>query len=144
MTSDPRAVLLDALQRSDRPMAVVPRADLRRLLEAQAAETASTDIAAAPARAAAAHREDLAQLRALKRVLTERLALLLDGQPPPGPCLGERESLSDLLEKLSRITGRLIPLERHVHALDILPAGDDDAEASPTTAVFALPDNGRG
>lgn len=143
MTADPRATLLDALQRSDRPRVVVNRTDLRRLLEA-GFDTGPPDTPSSPARAAAAHREDLAQLRTLKRVLTERLALLLDGRPPPGPCLGERESLSDLLEKLSRITGRLIPLERHVHALDSLPPADDDAEANPAVAVFALPDNGRG
>jgi len=143
MSPDPRAALLRAVERSDRPSVVVRRDDLRRLLASgQGAPTPETPPPEAPARiAAAAHREDLARLRALKQVLTERLGLLLDGQPPPGPCLGERESISDLLEKLSRITGRLIPLERHVHALDTAPPPDDNAP-SPI-AIFALPENGR-
>lgn len=64
------------------------------------------------------HRRDLLQLHGLKRVLADRLATLLQGGDPGGLCLGERESAGDLLEKLSRVTGRLVPLERQAHNLD--------------------------
>lgn len=64
------------------------------------------------------HRRDLEQLHGLKRILAGRLAQLLDGIKPDGPCLGERETLGDLLEKLSRVTARLIPLERQAFSLD--------------------------
>ena len=64
------------------------------------------------------HRKDLQQLHALQRIMAERLSQVLDGIPPEGPCLGERESPSDLLEKLSRVTARLIPLARQAHNLD--------------------------
>lgn len=64
------------------------------------------------------HRRDLQQLHALKRIIAGRLAEYLQGGKPDGPCLGERESPGDLLEKLSRVTTRLIPLERQAHNLD--------------------------
>ena len=64
------------------------------------------------------HRKDLQQLHGLKRVLMDRLAVVLHGGTPEGPCLGDKESPGDLLEKLSRISARLIPLERQAHNLD--------------------------
>lgn len=64
------------------------------------------------------HRKDIKQLHGLKRVLADRLSVVLHGGEPDGPCLGEKESPSDLLEKLSRVTARLIPLERQAHNLD--------------------------
>ncbi len=67
------------------------------------------------------HRKDLQQLHGLKRVLAERLSTYMQGVSPDGPCLGEKESPGDLLEKLSRITARLIPLERQAHNLDAEP-----------------------
>ena len=67
------------------------------------------------------HRRDLQQLHGLKRVLADRLAIVLQGGNPDGPCLGDKESPGDLLEKLSRITSRLIPLERQAHNLDAAP-----------------------
>ena len=69
------------------------------------------------------HRRDLLQLHGLKRVLADRLSVILDGGDPGGVCLGSKESPGDLLEKLSRVTARLIPLERQAHNLD---AGTDD------------------
>lgn len=74
------------------------------------------------------HRRDLQQLHGLKRILAERLSQHLEGVTPDGPCLGERESPGDLLEKLSRVTSRLIPLERQAHSLDAAPE-DAAAEA---------------
>lgn len=67
------------------------------------------------------HRRDLQQLHGLKRVLADRLATVLQGGRPDGPCLGDKESPGDLLEKLSRVTARLIPLERQAHNLDAEP-----------------------
>lgn len=64
------------------------------------------------------HRRDLEQLHGLKRVLSTRLATYLAGGEADGPFLGDKESPGDLLEKLSRITARLIPLERQAHNLD--------------------------
>lgn len=64
------------------------------------------------------HRRDLSQLHGLKRVLADRLATILEGGDPGGVCLGDKESAGDLLEKLSRVTARLIPLERQAHSLD--------------------------
>lgn len=69
------------------------------------------------------HRGDLKQLHGLKRVLADRLAIVLEGGDPMGLCLGERESPGDLLEKLSRVTSRLIPLERQAFNLDANPDG---------------------
>lgn len=67
------------------------------------------------------HRRDLNQLHGIKRVLADRLATLLEGGDPGGRCLGDKESPGDLLEKLSRVTARLIPLERQAHNLDAEP-----------------------
>lgn len=74
------------------------------------------------------HRKDLQQLHGLKRVLADRLSVYLQGGAPDGPCLGDKESPGDLLEKLSRITSRLIPLERQAHNLDAEP--EDIAKAA--------------
>lgn len=89
------------------------------------------------------HRKDLTQLHGLKRVLMDRLAQVLQGVTPEGPCMGEKESPGDLLEKLSRVTTRLIPLERQAHNLDAAE-GDPPAAGGTTVSIFALPDNGRG
>lgn len=64
------------------------------------------------------HRRDLQQLHGLKRVLADRLSVVLTGGDPDGPCLGARETPGDLLEKLSRVSARLIPLERQAFNLD--------------------------
>ncbi len=66
------------------------------------------------------HRRDLTQLHGLKRILAGRLAAHLNSEPIEGPCFGEKESPGDLLEKLSRVTTRLIPLERQAYSLDAL------------------------
>lgn len=89
---------------------------------------------------ATSHRKDLQQLHGLKRVLAERLSIVLQGGDPGGVCLGEKESAGDLLEKLSRVNSRLIPLERQAYNLDASGGGDDPA--SPV-AIFHLPENGR-
>lgn len=77
------------------------------------------------------HRRDLTQLHGLKRILASRLSDHLQGIAPDGPCLGEKESPGDLLEKLSRITARLIPLERQAFNLD----ADNDPDAVDTITV---------
>ncbi len=64
------------------------------------------------------HRRDLQQLRAIGSIITTRLAAHLNGETTDGPFLGEKETVGDLLEKLSRVKARLIPLERQAHNLD--------------------------
>ncbi|MDR3449530.1 MAG: hypothetical protein P4M15_07275 [Alphaproteobacteria bacterium] len=64
------------------------------------------------------HRKDLAQLHALKRIILDRLAAHLNSEPIEGPFMGDKETPGDLVEKLSRVTSRLIPLERQAHNLD--------------------------
>lgn len=86
------------------------------------------------------HRRDLQQLHGLKRVLADRLSVLLQGGTPDGVCLGDKESAGDLLEKLSRVTARLVPLERQAHNLDAASGGEG---AGNPVAIFQLPDNGR-
>lgn len=68
------------------------------------------------------HRVDLQQLHALKRIILTRLAAHLNGDPIEGPFMGDKETPGDLVEKLSRVTSRLIPLERQAHNLDEAPA----------------------
>ena len=82
------------------------------------------------------HRRDLTQLHGLKRVLMDRLSTVLAGSIADGPCLGERESPGDLLEKLTRVTARLIPLERQAHNLD-----EADSDATARAPVIDAPPN---
>lgn len=82
------------------------------------------------------HRRDLQQLHGLKRVLADRLSTVLHGGEPDGPVLGERESPGDLLEKLARISARLIPLERQAHNLDD-PGGDEPATKNDVRTALA-------
>ncbi|WP_244936533.1 hypothetical protein [Methylobacterium currus] len=89
------------------------------------------------------HRRDLQQLHGLKRVLADRLATHLQGGQPDGPLLGDRESPGDLLEKLSRVTARLIPLERQAHNLDADPAGLEPATRSDLRAALNRLDQGQ-
>lgn len=84
------------------------------------------------------HRKDLQQLHGLKRVLADRLSEVLHGGNPDGPCLGDKESPGDLLEKLSRITARLIPLERQAHNLDAEPEDVAKAAAGEGTSAHDI------
>ena len=79
------------------------------------------------------HRKDLEQLHALKRIIMTRLAAHLQGADPEGPFMGDKETPSDLLEKLSRIDARVIPLERQAHNLDEEPKAPT-ASANVTVA----------
>lgn len=84
------------------------------------------------------HRKDISQLHALKRILATRLSQVLDGVQPDGVCLGAKESPGDLLEKLSRVTSRLIPLERQAHNLD--EATPQVSVTSTTNTALMTPD----
>ena len=70
------------------------------------------------------HRRDLEQLHGLKRILATRLSTFLQGGQPDGPFIGEKETPGDLLEKLSRVTSRLVPLERQAYSLDEATGGE--------------------
>ena len=63
-------------------------------------------------------RKDLAQLMAMRRTIAERLEGYLAGRAQDKPFMGDKESPSDLLEKLSRIDARVIPLQRQAFNLD--------------------------
>lgn len=64
------------------------------------------------------HRTDISQLRALSTILATRLSQHLDGISGEGPGIGDKESATDMLEKLTRIRARLIPLERQAFNID--------------------------
>ena len=79
------------------------------------------------------HRRDIEQLHALKRIIATRLATYLQGGEPDGAFMGDKESPGDLIEKLSRVTSRLIPLERQAYSLDAdLVGQNEDAESGPS------------
>lgn len=88
------------------------------------------------------HRRSLAQLNAIGDIIATRLSQILDGVTPEGPCMGDKESPSDVLEKLSRTRQRAIQLERQAFNLDNLP--DPNEGGGTQVTIFALPDNGRG
>lgn len=67
------------------------------------------------------HQRSLAQLNAIGDILATRLAQHLDGVATDGPGLGDKESPSDMLEKLSRTRQRSIQLERQAFNLDSQP-----------------------
>ena len=81
------------------------------------------------------HRRDLDQLHGLKRILAERLAVYLDGLEPSGPFMGDKESPGDILEKLSRVTARLIPLERQAFNLDAATPHADGPKGAVTMPI---------
>lgn len=85
------------------------------------------DTAARAVEVVRSHRRSLSQLNAIGDILAERLAQHLEGIAPDGPGLGEKESPSDMLEKLSRTRQRAIQLERQAFNLDSQP--DDDGAA---------------
>jgi hypothetical protein len=72
------------------------------------------------------HRKALAQLNAISDILATRLSQHLDGVAMDGPGLGDRESPSDMLEKLSRTRQRAIQLERQAFNLDA--QADDEGD----------------
>jgi hypothetical protein len=73
------------------------------------------------------HRRDIGQLRGIASILATRLAEYLQGGEPDGKFIGEKESVGDLLEKLTRVRSKLIPLERQAFNLDEDGLGDDPA-----------------
>ena len=75
------------------------------------------------------HRRDIRQLSDIADTLADRLRATLSGDPVEGLCLGKTESAGDLLEKLTRVRARLIPLERQAFNLDEAP--EHTASASP-------------
>ena len=82
------------------------------------------------------HRKDIEQLHALKRILATRLSQHLHGDPVDGPFMSDKESPGDLVEKLSRVTSRLIPLERQAYSLDE-DAGGPSAKAADQVSPAA-------
>lgn len=64
------------------------------------------------------HRDDISRLRRIGAVLAERLERIIEGKEPDGIAIGDKESASDMLEKLSRISTRVVQLERQAFNLD--------------------------
>lgn len=81
------------------------------------------------------HRQSLSQLNALANILADRLAQHLDGITPDGPGVGDKESPSDMLEKLTRTRTRVIQLERQAFNLN---ASSDDDDGKPTAGISGL------
>jgi len=73
------------------------------------------------------HRSDVARLRRIGARLAERLEATIEGREVDGPCIGDKESVSDMLEKLSRVSTRTIQLERQAFNLD------EPQDAAPAT-----------
>ncbi len=132
-----RAAVREKLVRNDGTQngTQAPRADDAEIIEVASARGFEVQLS---------HRRDLEQLHGLKRVLADRLAATLHGEPFDGPCLGDKESPGDLLEKLSRITARLIPLERQAFNLDAAPPSAEFAtfERIEIVAVRAIRSTG--
>ncbi|MEP9376188.1 hypothetical protein ABLE91_05700 [Aquabacter sp. CN5-332] len=84
------------------------------------------------------HRRDIQQLTAISSILATRLAAVINGDPHEGPCLGDKESPGDLLEKLTRVRGRLIPLERQAYNLDQPERDPSDTDAHDGSALDLL------
>lgn len=95
------------------------------------------DTAARAVEVVRSHRRSLSQLNAIGDILAERLAQHLEGVTPDGPGIGEKESPSDMLEKLSRTRQRAIQLERQAFNLDSQP-DDDGAQTSGGGALERL------
>jgi replicative superfamily II helicase len=83
------------------------------------------------------HRNDLNRMRRIAETLSTRLEQHLSGDEIAGPFLGERESLGDLMEKLSRTMERLIRSERQAHNLDVDTAEKDEASDGGQFAKLA-------
>jgi hypothetical protein len=73
------------------------------------------------------HRKDIGQLRGIASILAGRLAEYLQGGEPDGKFIGDKESVGDLLEKLTRVRAKLIPLERQAFNLDEDGLSDEPA-----------------
>ena len=79
------------------------------------------------------HRQDIGRLRRIAARLGERLEahVFQDAQDPTG----DKESLADLLEKLSRVSTRVVQLERQAFNLD-----EPDGDGSGVTIVISAED----
>jgi len=84
------------------------------------------------------HQARLQRLFKNHDVLSERLDALLSGEEITLPCLGPRESPSDVLVKLGRVTAQLIPLDRQANGVDApQPATVANGETPVLDAMLA-------
>lgn len=67
------------------------------------------------------HRADIARLRRIASQLAIRLEERIANGPGGKECVGDKESLTDALEKLSRIATRITQLERQAFNLNDAP-----------------------
>jgi hypothetical protein len=91
------------------------------------------------------HRKDLRRLRGITSKLTERLDAYMDGKPIKifvdgseieAPFMNNKESVSDIIEKLSRIHTRVQGLERVAFSID------EKVNQDPITLNFGEEDKG--
>ena len=76
------------------------------------------EAAATGVRVVREHRKDISRLRRIGETLAERLEAVINGEVVEGLCIGDRESAGDLLEKLSRVSTRVVQLERQAFNVD--------------------------
>lgn len=76
------------------------------------------------------HRSDIAQLRNLTGKMVEGLsALMSGGEAPDFPVLGAKESVADLLGKLTVISGKVIDMERVAYGLNVETQDQKEVDA---------------
>ena len=85
------------------------------------------------------HRSDISRLRRIAAVLGARLEALVEGEETNGLAIGDKESVSDMLEKLSRVSTRVVQLERQAFNLDDEPAGDGVHQVTRIERVVVSP-----
>jgi|WetSurMetagenome_2_1015567.scaffolds.fasta_scaffold34497_3 hypothetical protein len=84
------------------------------------------------------HQKRLQQLADNHDTINARLMAILAGEEVNLPCLGSRESPSDVLAKLARINAQLIPLERQSNGVDApQPATVANGETPVLDAMLA-------
>lgn len=74
------------------------------------------------------HQRDVNKVRGLAALLTERLALVIEGADVEKPLLGGRESVSDVLLKLAKVTFSAVRMEREILGLSTYQAPESSED----------------
>jgi hypothetical protein len=84
------------------------------------------------------HREDIAKLRGNEQLILERLTMYLAGAPVSLPFKVDRESPSDILNKLASVMYRRIEMERQAYGLSSFNPNAKDPEDQISDQVREL------